>query len=120
MNKIYTRKDLQNYNIFEVQRKEAIDKSIEHITSIILKAASGIPAPPDFANEWKRLTSHKIAIQENILNRYRSISHPTHIGTSYTFKDLLSEIIQGLKIVFPDTIFRLDELGSYIIVDWSE
>lgn len=120
MNKIYTRKDLQNYNIFEVKRKEAIDKSVDSLTSIILKAASGIPAPPDFANQWKRLTPHKIVIHENVLKQNRSIHHPTHIGTTYTFTDLLPDIIQGLKVVFPDTNFRLDELNSYLIVDWSE
>lgn len=116
MNTPISRKQLQNFDPKPFLRKKAIDQTVETISQYILKAASG-NIHGNFPY-WKILTNHKIMIQKEIYTSKFYTRNPYSEQNEY-FADILPDVIQQLQISFPDVDFRQDELGTYLIVDWS-
>ncbi len=116
MNIPLTRKQLQEFNPKTMLREKVIEKSVQSITFLILKAASG--AKPLSHYHWKVIDNHKLVIENVLLKGDFYINNPYTEGHEY-FPDVLPDVIKILKKNFPDVDFRQDEIGSYLVVDWS-
>lgn len=122
MNSTFTRESLQNLSkeLHEITRREAIKKTVEHLQQIILFAATG-DYHQETRNEWKRVNTHKIMIpKECFTNTMYVRRNPYYYSNDYIWhKDILPQVIEELKQIFVDVDFRLDEMQTYLLVDWS-
>ena len=116
MNPPYTREFLQNYTLDDVLRTRALEKSVKSLTTLILDAASGAQQSSQHAN-WKMAGKHTLVISDTLLRESTWASTP--YGTTKTFPENIFNLLERLHNIFPDVDFRQDELGSYLIVDWS-
>ena len=116
MNQFIRREQLQNFDPKPFLRTKAIDQTVDFISSLILKAASG--TVPRYHEHWKIISTNKIMIEKILLSNTYYIRNPYTEGSEY-FPDILPDVIKKLQTSFPDVDFRQDELGSYLIVDWS-
>ena len=115
----FTREQLQNFDVNKIMRDTAIDQTVKHITKIILHAASG-SYHRDHSDNWK-MVGKKLVISQKTLTNFIYQKNPFtyDTNTQQSYNDILPEVIEKLQLSFPGVEFRLDEIGSYMIVDWS-
>jgi hypothetical protein len=97
-------------------RNNAIEESVKLLTQTILEAASGVHQPSHFTN-W-RMVGKGVLVIADVLLKARIYGKSTD-GSTKSFPEIIPSVIERLRIIFPDVDFRQDELGSYLIVDWS-
>ena len=113
----FTRDRLRNIAV-EMKKKqyeETVQMTADDIKSEILWAASN----PGTQRRGVYVQTHlgsKVVINFNQI-RYR---YPPDIRQPYPQgKELLSDLIAKLKVMFPDSAFQTDPLDTYLIIDWS-
>ena len=118
MNPPYTREFLQTYTLDDVLRTRALEKSVKILTTLILEAASGLQQSSQYDRaNWKMAGKHTLVISDTLLRESTVASTP--YGTTKMFPENIFNLLERLRTIFPDVDFRQDELGSYLIVDWS-
>ena len=115
----FTREQLQNFDLNKIMRGNAIDQTVKHIVNIVLYAASK-SRHQEHLGDWKMVEKKLVISQKTLTNfiyQKNPFTHETYSQTPY--RDILPEVIAKLQLSFPNVEFRLDEIGSYMIVDWS-
>ena len=115
----FTREQLQKFDLNKIMRDAAIDQTVNHVTKIILHAASG-SYHQEHIGDWK-MVGKKLVISHKTLTNFICQKNPFtgQSNTQKLYNDILPEVIEKLQLSFPGVEFRLDEIGSYMIVDWS-
>jgi hypothetical protein len=115
----FTREQLQNFDLNKIMRGIAIDQTVKHITKFILHAASGSHHHTHLG-DWKMVGNKLVIDQKHLTNFfYQKNPFTGHTDTQKPYNDILPDVIETLQKLFPGVEFRLDEIGSYMIVDWS-
>jgi hypothetical protein len=108
----FTRAQLQSFDLNSVMRKMAIDTTVKHLTNTILQAASGLPS-----SEWT-LVGRVLTIPHAFALRQRWQLNPFNLNANgVPFDDILPDVVDRLKSLFPDVEIRLEE--TTVVVDWS-
>ncbi len=106
----FTREQLQNFDVNKIMRSSAIDQTVKHITHIVLYAASKCHHR-EHLDDWK-MVGKKLVISQKTLTNFiyqkNPFTHETHSQTPY--KDILPEVIEKLRLSYPNVEFRLDDI----------
>jgi hypothetical protein len=115
----FTRSELQNFNLDAIMRTNAVRQAAESITQMILHAASGSPRRKN-TGDWEIVEKKLVINISQFMNGiYQKNPFTGHINKKKPYKDIMPDVVEKLKLSFPDVDFVLDKIGSYLIVDWS-
>ncbi len=116
MEPVYTRKFLQNHKIDNVMREAAIRDSVRMVTAFIMRGSCDFPTPR--TDKWKMVGHCKLMVPDKTLKSNISARNPIDYSVK-EYPDIIPDVIEKLRTSFPDVDFRQDELGTYLLVDWS-
>jgi hypothetical protein len=110
-----TRKRLRNYfddEAIEINVKQRVCEEVKQICTNVEKIAT---------TRGGTMYVHGIRddVKYGIFNTMNNVTGKKGLGPHASYPGILKEVLDALKILFPDSDIVTDPLETYIIIDWS-